>query len=355
MARLKSADEKRALLDRVEVSERFTIWVDGERYYHGPAAVVAPNGDWLVSFQDSVEHHGEGSVISQVRSSDQGKTWTMDGVAYSELNDGVTVRNPAYGVTPHGEVCMVVQRRDPKQGITWEKLAGSYYLASADSGKTYRCRGFVDPEKPQRHLGTSSAIITCDDTMYMVAYSLDGCVLYTSTDRSRSWSYRGVVFPAGAMPVQDPCYPSIIQRSNGELIVQCTNGEIISGYNFQRVSADGGATWSEVRFLGDLRVTHNPDLDRVGDLMICHGRQYLGPKGAAIVAYLSDDEGESWSGPLVLDTYGGGPLAGAKEWSHGGYSASLRADENRLLVVYSTNVYHATKPDICGVWLSLKG
>ena len=39
-----------------ELSAKSDVAINPDRLYHGPAAVVAPNGDWLVCFQDSADH-----------------------------------------------------------------------------------------------------------------------------------------------------------------------------------------------------------------------------------------------------------------------------------------------------------
>jgi hypothetical protein len=116
------------------LSDIFDIAVDPERFFHGPAAVVAPNGDWLVAYQDSLDDPGHDSYISQVRSRDSGKTWMSDGIVYDERAKHIGARNPAFGLTADGQIVMVIQRVDLLSENP-EGLQNSIYLVSTDNGE----------------------------------------------------------------------------------------------------------------------------------------------------------------------------------------------------------------------------
>ncbi|MEW6228077.1 MAG: sialidase family protein [Bacillota bacterium] len=361
---MRSARERAEVLGKIHVDAcKVDVWSDARRYFHGPAIVQAPNGDWLVAFQDSLDHYGKDSVITQVRSRDRGKSWSLDGVVYSELETpadgaspnfgatGIQARNPAYGVTRDGKVILVVQRRDPVGGgVNSEHLVGSVYLISLDNGRNYVYQGCVDKVRPERHLGTSSSIINACGNLFMAAYSALGCTLYRSEDGGSNWRYCGILFSNQDLPDPDPCYPAIIHLEGSELVAQCCNGDILGGNNYQRRSQDLGETWGPVTLLGDLRITHHSCIDVLGEFLVVHGRQYLGPQGPSVVAYVSDDRGLSWFGPLEVERYGG-PHA----WHHGGYTVSIQAGERKLFIVYSSNKHHPDMPDIRGTYLRLQG
>lgn len=334
-----------------ELSGKFDVAVDPKRLFHGPAAVVAANGDWLVSYQDSDDHGGNDGVISQVRSSDRGKTWKRDGIVFDQRLEKYFGRNPAYGVTEDGRLVLVVQRwrpLPPGQKFILEReqgMHGSVYLISKDNGRTYEYKGLVDPGQPLRHQGTTSPIVRVGHQLLMLALTIGveprGITLYRTDDPAKGWEFAGWVFPSDRLPVKYVSYPSLVVRKDGSLLAQA----VFYSRNFQSISRDNGRTWSPLRELPDLKIRSNPDLHYANDVLIAHGR---GEDGLSVVVYFSPDEGETWGLPIVVDRHGfrGG----------GGYSASLRTRDGKLLIVFSTDAGPNTaknggKPDIRGVLL----
>lgn len=340
-----------------ELSAKQDIVIDPSRLFHGPAAVVLHNGDWLVANQDSTDHSGRDGVISQARSVDNGKTWNRDGIVYDGRKDGYFGRNPAYGMTPDGLLVLVVQRWKPlapgeKYIIGKEEgIVGSVYLISRDNGKSYESHGMVDPQKPLRHQGTTSNIYWYDGRLYMPAISIGvlprGAALYTTEDPRKGWRFDGWIFRFDQLPPSKLgyAYPTLIRRSDGSLLAQIVSGDR-NARNFQSISRDMGKTWSPPRELKDLRLGWNTDLDYGAGVLVVHGRAQ---DANSYAVYFSPDEGESWGCPIVLDRYG------FRGW--GGYGASLRTPDGNLFVFFSTDAGPRTgkdggKPDIRGVLLS---
>ena len=351
-----------------ELSAKIDVAINPDRLYHGPAAVVAPNGDWLVCFQDSADHGGTDGVISQVRSRDEGRSWQVDGVMHDQRADRFFSRNPAYGVTADGRIVMVVQRWRPlpegEEFVLGQSVAiqPSAYLISKDNGHTYQYRGVVDTEVPLRHQGTTSAIVRHQGRLWMAAVSNNapprGICLYSTEDPVKGWQFGGWIFPHNLLP--SPVfvsYGSLAFRSDGSLLAQCVH----YGNNFQRISRDEGRSWSPVRVLKNLGTYKNPDLAYTGDVLVAHGvatpgtgekqrdqANWNASAGAAVV-YFSPDEGLSWGRPVILNRYG---------WrGGGGYSASLPTKSGGLFIVFSTDSGPRTgkqggKPDIRGIHLT---
>ncbi len=331
-----------------ELSTKSDVSVNPDRLFHGPAAVVAPNGDWLVCYQDSEDHDGHDGVIGQVRSSDKGKTWTSDGIVFDQRGEKQKYfgRNPSYAVTSDGRIVLVVQRYFPIPPGEVSLIHGSVCLISRDNGKTYEYHGLVDPEVPLRHQGTTSKILRSESGLMMAAVSISapptGISLYTTEDPEKGWRFAGWIFRADQLPVKYFSYGSLARRSDGSLLAQC----VYYRRNFQSVSEDNGRTWSDPIELQDLRVRNDSDLDYAGDVLVAHGR---GDADHCVDVYFSPDEGRSWGRRMVLDQHGyrGG----------GGYSASLRTRQGDLFIVFSTDAGPNTgqrggKPDIRGVFLS---
>ncbi|HYA21710.1 MAG TPA: sialidase family protein [Thermoproteota archaeon] len=265
-----------------------------ERFLHGPAVVVAPNGDWLVAYQDGLDDPGRDSFVNQMRSHDQGRTWTRDGIIYDERDKRVGSRNPAFGLTAKGKITLVVQRASPDEKLPHpESLLNSTYCLSLDNGKSYAYMGYVDPLRPRGHFGSSSHILLRDGLLYMVAYSLDGIVLYVSEDDASSWHRRSIVFQPSEFQ-EDPFYPTIVFRPDGSLLCQCHLDRAME--NYQKVSEDNGSTWSESK-PANIRLRH-PVLAYLGDILIAVGR--LMPVRLRTGFYMSADDGMTWAGPFDL-------------------------------------------------------
>ena len=291
-----------------------------ERFLHGPAALVAPNGDWLVAYQDSLDDPGHDSFINQMRSHDQGMTWLSDGIVSDERRENIGCRNPAFGLTADSKVVLVVQRASPGEKLSHpEGLLGSTYCVSSDDGRSYENKGYVDPLRPRGHFGSSSHLLLRDGVLYMVAYSVDGLVLYTSEDNASSWRRRSLVFQPSEFH-EEPSYPTIVFRRDGGLLCQCHLDRSME--NFEKVSRDDGYTWSELR-PANLRLRH-PVLAYVGDVLVAVGR--LMPVRLRTSFYLSADDGETWTGPFDLapDLPNGG----------GGYTAVIPLGD-RVFIAFS--------------------
>ena len=351
-----------------ELSAKSDVAINPDRLYHGPAAVVAPNGDWLVCFQDSADHGGTDGVIRQVRSRDEGRTWQADGIVHDQREQRMFSRNPAYGVTPDGRIVLVVQRWRPlpagEEFVLGTSVAiqASVYLISADNGCTYQHQGVVDPAVPLRHQGTTSAIIQHQGRLWMAAVSNNaaprGISLYQTADPAQGWQFAGWIFPHNLLP--SPVYVSygsLVFRSDGSLLAQCVH----YGNNYQRISRDAGRSWGPVRVLKNLGTYKNPDLAYVNGVLVAHGvaTPGIGEKqseqanwnasAGASVVYFSPDEGLSWGRSVILNRYG---------WrGGGGYSASLRTKSGGLFIVFSTDSGPRTgkqggKPDVRGIHLT---
>lgn len=126
---------------------------------------------------------------------------------------------------------------------------------------------------------------------------LRGANVFVSTDEGKTWERRGVV----RFPDPDWHEHMIVERRDGSLWML---GRTRRGI-METTSVDGGKTWREpvdsaikhpvARFF--IRRLHS---DRL--LLIKHGDQIDAHAGRVqLSAWLSDDDGKSWNGGLVLD------------------------------------------------------
>lgn len=321
----------------------------GAHYFHGPATIVAANGDLLVTTAWGVSQiHNIGKIV-QTRSTDGGKTWQYEGVVYDhgETIPGGSCYNPDYGLTPDGSIILMVQTSNIKAlGKGGEKAGfnGYVYLISKDHGRTYEYRGFVDPGEPRNVEAITTPLIERNGTMYFVSFSYEGgTLLYTSMDGGETWQKRGKPFPYHNM--YSGFYPTLTFLPDGGLYVMCmTYSPDLEERNYITISHDDGITWDKPRLVGGISVRH-PVLNWLGDVLVVHGR--LSQQRDVVIHY-SYDNGSTWTPGQIIEDYD----------NDGGYSSSTVIGK-RLFICFSSDNWeqppHGTLrygPDInwvCGI------
>ncbi len=127
---------------------------------------------------------------------------------------------------------------------------------------------------------------------------LRGANVFVSTDRGETWNRRG----AAVFPNPDWHEHMIVQRNDGTLwmLARTANGIMESS------SSDGGKTWSKPSFPQGIKQPvarfHIRRLASGRILMVKHGETMDAHEGRSkLTAWLSEDEGKTWLGGLMLD------------------------------------------------------
>ncbi|HEY3329014.1 MAG TPA: sialidase family protein [Capsulimonadaceae bacterium] len=120
-----------------------------------------------------------------------------------------------------------------------------------------------------------------------------------SSDQGETWSRRGgVVFPS-----PDFDEHNLIERRDGTLWMTARTGGNLGMYH--SVSRDGGASWTTPEpYLAHCSARHFMRRLQSGRLlMVKHGKPVDSrpPSRSHLTAYLSEDDGQTWLGGLVLD------------------------------------------------------
>ena len=126
---------------------------------------------------------------------------------------------------------------------------------------------------------------------------LRGANVFVSTDQGETWQRRGMV----QFPKPDWHEHMIVQRRDGTLWMLARTGNGI----MESTSTDGGRTWSEPvpsNIKHPVARFHIRRLASGRILLIKHGETIDGHEGRSkLTAWLSDDEGRTWKGGLMLD------------------------------------------------------
>ncbi len=153
--------------------------------------------------------------------------------------------------------------------------------------------------------------------------TLRGANVLASADRGATWSRRG----AARFPHPDWHEHMIVERRDGALWMLARTGKGLR----QSVSTDGGRTWSEPTEPEGIR---HPNarfhLRRLASgrlLLVKHGDRIDAHEGRVkLSAWLSEDEGKTWTGGLVLDDRRGIS-----------YPDGIQAPDGRIYVSYDRN------------------
>jgi len=127
---------------------------------------------------------------------------------------------------------------------------------------------------------------------------LRGANVFVSTDQGVTWQRRG----AAVFPNPDWHEHMIVERKDGTLWMLARTGHGI----MQNTSADGGRTWSKPSFPEGIKQPvarfHVRRLASGRILMVKHGETMDSHEGRSkLTAWLSEDEGKTWLGGLMLD------------------------------------------------------
>lgn len=234
-----------------------------------------PSGE-LLFLSGDIEPGGRRRHPRQLRSSDGGRSWTDEGpLPVDDYGDTVCALKPQ-DATVLDDVVYLAHHVDP--GGDRSRPFHSGLTASADDGRSWRyVADITTPERDTNEVGISAV----DETLVAIIRDMDGSCTWvaTSEDRGETWSVQDATLQVGV---------------------------------FQRAKLRTVAT-------------------RGGTRLYAWGRHHVarGDRRNAIV--YSDDEGQTWSEPVDLDT----------GFEDTGYNALLSREDGTLYtVVYRGD--HAT-------------
>jgi sialidase-1 len=312
-------------------------------YNSTPAVVEAANGDWVLSYRKGINHVNTPLVILR-RSQDRGKTWSPE-VAYFDTSGP----DPTLARTPDGNLLLEFAQPAP-QG-----KAGAAYSLSQDNGLTWGPFAFFDnPVSDTAAFPT--AFLTVTGTMYGASYGpladkLDAPFLWFSADNGATWTKRSQLRQLDEPGMDET---AITRTGPGSLLAISRSDDGLDTYG--RRSEDMGLTWGPlISYTSQVGVIQLPQLIRVGRALVLLGREALFVRvsssylaaPAQLVAFVSYDNGKTFTDGTVLDTYTGQSI-------DGGYCWPLKFEGNRLFVAYygGSNPL-VEKPDIKSLMLTL--
>jgi len=151
----------------------------------------------------------------------------------------------------------------------------------------------------------------------------DSIRVYASTDQGKTFQLRGA---ANVLPpeARGPDEPMIVERRDGSLWMMVRSHGIVETF-----SHDGGRTWSPVRRSTLRHPTARFFLRRLRSgnlLLVKHGPLDERTRREKLMAFVSDDDGKTWQGGLMID-----------EREKVTYPDGVQAPDGTIYIVYDYN------------------
>ena len=318
------------------------------RYHGWPTLARRRDGTLLLVCSGGRERHVcPFGRVELMRSYDGGETWTLPQIIVDmpiddrdagilETKSGTllatTFTSLAYEATwtraeAAGEWPEERQRRwrAAHERLTKEQrqaTLGAWMLRSTDDGITWSRPYNSLVNSPHGPIQLSSGLLFYAGKEIYGELSRIGVAV--STDDGASWSMRSFISPRTGDDVRDYHELHAVETTSGRIIVQIRNhNERNKGETLQCESSDGGNTWSDIHSIGVWGLPSHLMRLSDGRLLMTYGhrRQPFGNQ-----ARLSDDEGMTWSDPLIVSGDGiGGDL---------GYPSTIERDDRQLVTVW---------------------
>lgn len=255
------------------------------------------------------------SIITLVRSTDGGATWSPLGTAARALTSENDLDNPYPLQLPSGRVLVAFRNhsKDPSTGrYTFYRITICY---SDDNGATwkYLSTPASDPGGPNGNW--EPFLRNAADGTLQLYYSRENSpmdqdnLMRTSTDGGATWSTATVISGAELHDARDGMV-GVTETNDGHLLAVFETGRN-GRFTINSVrSTDGGITWGNRTRVYTPRGSHNnagaPQIINVGGRLYVsfmtdedsHG--YTWPRGAAAKLVVSHDNGYTWGGKIKV-------------------------------------------------------
>lgn len=315
----------------------YQAFTDATRLSNGDIAVVFYAGDGHVTYtSDSYPKAGR---ICLVRSSDEGKTWTLPETIFdddfdnrdphiSQMDDG-TVVVTFFSLSFQEEVERKSSGETPihyKAKHRKRKNEGLYIVRSFDNGDTWEEKPTRVPSGTYGHASSAPVRQMPDGDWLYPAYHQGGEAawgsIFRSQDNGNTWAEPVFIDPESNIYL--PAETDIVLLDDGTLYA-ALRGSIENQVNMHYATSDDlGRSWSAVSDIGFQG--HAPHLLKLksGAIVMTYRafRKDFEYDSGYTGFRISYDEGKSWQGPYLIDEY----------W--GAYASTVELNDGTLLIVF---------------------
>jgi len=320
-------------------------YADSLRMFQGiPGIERAPGGRLWALWYGGGTREGADNYVMLVTSGDDGKSWSKLKLVI-DIPGNIRAFDPTLWVDPRG--CMwLFWGQAISRGANHGRDAGVWAIITANpdaENPTW--------SKPRRYVDgvmiNKPSVFSSGEWVFPVSNWTrkdNSAELFVSTDKGQTWILRG----RAHVPKEAKAYDElqVVERKNGDLWMLVRTKYGIG----ESVSKDAGKTWPEIspsriqhataRFF--IRRMHSGKL-----LLVKHGPIGERTERSQLTAYLSDNDGQTWSGGLMLDerkgvTYPDG-VQGPDGTIYIVYDYNRKADKEILMATFTEEDVEAGK------------
>jgi len=296
------------------------------RNYQGIPSIERTRGGrlWAAWYVGKVWEERFNYVVLS-NSADDGKTWNDARIVIDPDGDGpLRACDPCLWLDPDGKLwCFWWLNEKVWSGSDESKL--SVTMAITTTNPDAENPTWSKPFPVFSGLMLNKPIVTSRGEWLMPSnkwYTDDGCRVMVSRDKGRTWALRGTANVPREKRNADE--PMLLERKDGSLWMLVRTSYGIG----ESVSHDNGRTWSEVSDYQKHAVSrfHVRRLHSGNLLLIRNGPLDTKGEREQMMAFLSDDDGQSWKGGLRLD-----------ERKRTSYPDAKQAEDGTIYAIYDFN------------------
>jgi hypothetical protein len=296
-----------------------------------PGLAITPSGAFLLAYNQI----SNTSIKCLRTSSDGANTWGPE----NQMWNASVAGDPTLWVTPGSNLLVEFGKKNA------QSVEGAAWSLSQDSGVTWSSFSWFD--NPVSNTDFVPNYLNLGPDVYGVGYG--SYYLNDGTTDASWWKSEndGLSF-SKLSTVRQPGDESInesvaIQTGATSILLIARSASNMS--TFVHTSNDLGLTWSpQIDYTSQVGVIQDPNLQRVGKVIVLHGRDFL---AKTFVAYFSYDNGVTFGSKLILDT----PIWGPDAMS---YSASVVLPGHNLLIAYETDTGHGAQINLLNLHVEQK-
>lgn len=287
--------------------------VDNRKFTGIPSLAVTPKGTiWIVWYAGITADEDENNYVVLAYSDDQGKTWEEVLVVDPDGPGPVRAFDPEIWMDPNGKLWVFWAQTIGKDG----SVAGVWAISNDDPdspGSSWtRARRLTDGVMMCKPLVMSSGEWVLPASTWRMTDNSARAVV--SSDNGQTWELRGAV----DVPKENRVFDEhmIVERKDGSLWMLLRTNYGIG----ESESYDSGRTWSPLRqslFAHPSARFFISKLNSGSFLLVKHGPLTIPTGRSHLMAFISQDEGRTWSNGLLLDERPGVSYPDGQQTSEG--------------------------------------
>lgn len=283
-------------------------YADDQRCFQGiPSMTAAPNGRLWATWYTGGVTEGDENIVLVVTSDDAGKTWSKPLFAV-DIPGPVRAYDPSMWTDPNGNVWLFWAQSlhwwDGRSGV-WCMTTNSGNREDAEWSKPRRiCDGIMmcKPIADSRGRWILPVAVWNIEPDHPNRTLQPGAHFVVSEDKGITWQSLG----HSTIPRKDALFDehNIVEKKDDSFwLLHRTKYGIA-----ETVSIDGGKTWSEAKPSVYPHTSSRFFVRRLNSgnlLFVKHGRMEQRTGRSHLQAFISDDDGKTWKGGLLLDERNG--------------------------------------------------